>query len=323
MPSAHAPLRRQRLPAYALYGEALETAPLLAHCEPIADRSRLHGWEIRPHQHTSLYQLVVIRSGRAQVLLDGRRHQLQGPALITVPALCAHGYVFAPSIQGDVFTLSERHLSALLDGHPGLSDHVLRPQGHKLLANDARAVLAAAAMLRAEAQRADNAWHRAGLDAALLHLAVAVARARPRLVLPRGAAAGTGTTARTFADTNAGNGGAPGPRALHHVQRLRALVELQYRQQPSQMALAAALNISPAQLNRACQQLLGHPAQAVLHARLLLQAERELAYTEVPIKQIAHELGFSDAAYFTRFFRRHAGLAPSAWRAAQRTGSAP
>jgi AraC family transcriptional activator of pobA len=107
------------------------------------------------------------------------------------------------------------------------------------------------------------------------------------------------------------------------VQRLRALVELQYRQQPSQMALAAALNISPAQLNRACQQLLGHPAQAVLHARLLLQAERELAYTEVPIKQIAHELGFSDAAYFTRFFRRHAGLAPSAWRATQRTASAP
>jgi AraC family transcriptional activator of pobA len=39
----------------------------------------------------------------------------------------------------------------------------------------------------------------------------------------------------------------------------------------------------------------------------------------VPIKQIAHELGFSDAAYFTRFFRRHASLAPTAWRAAQRT----
>jgi AraC family transcriptional activator of pobA len=102
------------------------------------------------------------------------------------------------------------------------------------------------------------------------------------------------------------------------VQRLRLLVEAQFRSQPTQAALAAQLGITPTQLNRACQQVLGHRAQDVLHARLLLQAQRDLAYTDLGIKQIAYEAGFADAAYFTRFFRRLTGQTPVAWRAARR-----
>lgn len=292
----------KRLPAYALYGEAPPAAPDRLHCESIAERSRLHDWEIRPHRHESLCQLIVVAGGGAQVWLDGQQLQLQGPAVITVPALCAHGFVFAPAIQGHVFTVCELHLSALLQGHAGLREALLRPQGQALLPTEAGAVLAAAAVLRDEARLGHAAWRQAALDAALVQLAVAVARTRPQPMQPRDA----GRTSR----------------ALVHVQRLRVLVESRYRRQPSQAALAAELGVTATQLNRACQQLLGHPAQGVLHARLLLQAQRELAYTELPIKQIAFELGFSDAAYFTRFFRRHAGSAPAAWRSAQRTGSA-
>ena len=85
---------------------------------------------------------------------------------------------------------------------------------------------------------------------------------------------------------------------------------------------AAELGITPAQLNRACQQVLGHNALGVLHARLLLEAQRELAYTTMSVKQIAFGLGFADAAYFTRFFQRGTGRSPSVWREAASTGSA-
>jgi AraC-like DNA-binding protein len=34
----------------------------------------------------------------------------------------------------------------------------------------------------------------------------------------------------------------------------------------------------------------------------------------MPVTQIAHELGFRDPAYFSRFFRRHAGLPPARFR---------
>jgi AraC family transcriptional activator of pobA len=294
--SARTP-KAQRLPAFALYGEPGRSGPEPLHWESIAERSRLHDWEIRPHRHEALFQLLVAQSGDFEAWLDGRRVVLQGPALVTVPALVAHGFVFAPAIVGWVFTVSELHLAALLQPHPGLKEAVMRLYGAALPAAEAAPLLAAAAALRDETRGAGG-WRAAALDAALLRLAVAAARAAPA---PRALPAGPA-----------------GARALAHVQRLRALVEAQYRRQPGQAALAAQLGITPTQLNRACQQVLGHPAQGVLHARLLLQAQRELAYTELPIKQIAFELGFSDAAYFTRFFRRQAGVAPAAWRAARR-----
>jgi AraC family transcriptional activator of pobA len=34
----------------------------------------------------------------------------------------------------------------------------------------------------------------------------------------------------------------------------------------------------------------------------------------MPVKDIAEALGFSDPAYFTRFFKRQTGLSPAAFR---------
>ena len=47
----------------------------------------------------------------------------------------------------------------------------------------------------------------------------------------------------------------------------------------------------------------------------LAEAKRQLYYTARPVSEIAYELGFDDAAYFTRFFTRRAGISPRAFRA--------
>ena len=85
-------------------------------------------------------------------------------------------------------------------------------------------------------------------------------------------------------------------------------------------ACAAELGITPTQLNRACQQVLGHSASQVLHQRLLLEAQRDLAYTAMTVGEIALDLGFCEAGYFTRFFRQRVGVTPGQWR--QRAGQA-
>ena len=91
---------------------------------------------------------------------------------------------------------------------------------------------------------------------------------------------------------------------------------MRFREQPALSLCANELGITPTQLNRVCQQVLGHAALGVLHARLVLEAQRELAYTNLSVKQIAFDLGFTDAGYFTRFFQRRTGSAPTVWRAA-------
>ena len=294
-----------RLPAYTLYGEVGPGGlPDRLHAESIATRSRDHDWEIRPHRHAALSQWLVLVRGQAMARLDGQALQLQGPGVVTVPALAAHGFEFSTDVECHVITLPEPHLRALLAPHPGLAEQLLVLRGGALHADcpAAAAVLAAAEHLRAEAATPAR-WRAAALDAAMLALAVALARAMP---VPAAAQAG-----------------APRERARFHVQRLQAVLETQYRRQPQQAELAAQLGLTPTQLNRACRQVLGHSAMGVLHARLLLQARRELAYTAASVKQVALELGFSDAAYFTRFFRRATGITPSAWRLAARQAHAP
>jgi AraC-like DNA-binding protein len=53
----------------------------------------------------------------------------------------------------------------------------------------------------------------------------------------------------------------------------------------------------------------------VVRQRLTLEAKRLLAHSDLTAAQIAFGLGFEDPAYFARFFRREAGLPPTAFRA--------
>lgn len=287
---------RNQLPAYALYGDDASATALAdrLHVESIAERSRLHDWEIRPHRHDSAFQLLLVLRGHAEASLDGAGVALQGPAAVTVPALAAHGFRFDREIEGFVLTVDERHLRALLADEPSLADALLVLRGRPLAA-PAEPLGELAVLARAlHAEWLGHArWRQGALDALLRLLLVAVARALPE----------AGDLAAAWPE-----------RALAHVRRYRRLVDARFREQPRLDAMAAQLGITPTQLNRVCRQVLGRSALGVLHARLMLEAQRELAYTTMSVKQIALGLGFADAAYFTRFFQRHAGAAPTAWR---------
>ena len=287
-----------RLPTFFLYGEQGRSTQIdWLHCESIASRSRLHDWEIRPHRHAALFQILNIRRGRAEVSLDGASQRVAGPGVITVPALAPHGFRFAPNIVGTVVTVLEDHVAGLLQREPALAQRLLRSQWAALAEPSAAQVAEAVAVLHDEYQGTAD-WRALAIDAALQRLLLVLGRALPADV-PK-----AGTTAPNAL------------RGVAHVQRFRALVEQRFREQPALADCARALGMSPTQLNRLCQQVLGHSALAVLHARIALEAQRELTYTSMSVKQIGYGLGFTDAGYFTRFFRRVAGRTPSAWRSA-------
>ena len=109
---------------------------------------------------------------------------------------------------------------------------------------------------------------------------------------------------------------APGPanRKLLHLQRFRALLDRGYRTHKSVAFYAGELGITPTQLNRVCREVLRKSALGAINARLLLEAERDLVYTFIGVKEIALSLGFSDAAYFSRFFSKHKRCTPTQFR---------
>ena len=46
----------------------------------------------------------------------------------------------------------------------------------------------------------------------------------------------------------------------------------------------------------------------------MIEAQRLLTHTSQSIKEIGFQLGFEDPSYFVRFFRKHTGQTPVAFR---------
>ncbi|KPI00089.1 transcriptional regulator, AraC family [Actinobacteria bacterium OV450] len=69
-------------------------------------------------------------------------------------------------------------------------------------------------------------------------------------------------------------------------------------------------------LTRATRAATGVGAKEFLDQRIVLEAKRLLAHTDLPVNRCARRLGFQDAANFTTFFQRGTGAPPSTWRTA-------
>ncbi|MFI6116754.1 helix-turn-helix domain-containing protein [Kitasatospora sp. NPDC051164] len=81
---------------------------------------------------------------------------------------------------------------------------------------------------------------------------------------------------------------------------------------------AARLGYSPRTLTRACLAATGRSAKQLADARVVLQAQRLLAHTDLPVAAIGRTLGFTQVTDFGRFFARETGRTPGDFRSAQR-----
>jgi AraC-like DNA-binding protein len=81
---------------------------------------------------------------------------------------------------------------------------------------------------------------------------------------------------------------------------------------------ARQLGYSARTLTRATLAATGAGAKEFIDARVLLEAKRLLAHSDLTVMQCGHQLGFQDAANFSKFFEQRAGLTPGAFRASAR-----
>ncbi|WP_087509566.1 helix-turn-helix domain-containing protein [Cellulomonas iranensis] len=98
----------------------------------------------------------------------------------------------------------------------------------------------------------------------------------------------------------------------------RAALDRDYATRRTVSGYAALLGYSERTLNRATRAAAGMNAKALIDERVVLEAKRRLVYERTAVGTIARELGFDDAANFSRFFTQRVGLAPGAFRASRR-----
>ncbi len=98
------------------------------------------------------------------------------------------------------------------------------------------------------------------------------------------------------------------------IRKFNFLVDLHFREKRKVSDYAEMLFKSPKTLSNLFANYNQKSPQQVIHERLALEAKRMLQYTDKQNQEIAFELGFNDAAHFSRFFKKMAGNSPSSYR---------
>lgn len=292
-----APLRNH-VPTFRLYGESRnEAAGFWLHCETIPERSGLHGWEIRPHRHETFFQVLHISNGSGEALINGRYQPFERSTAIFIPPGEVHGFRFSRDIEGFVLTALSDRLAAPMRSSTAIATFADKARLVRLAAESAAASGVAETISRIHAELGG---HQAGrmvlLEALVAGLIVALMRA------------GEPALAREH----------PNERDAARIAALYDLVAAHFREHRPVSFYAAQLGLSEAHLNRICRNETGGSVQALVNARLIEAATRDLIFTPTSVQGIAYSLGFSDPAYFNRFFRKQTGRTPGALRASER-----
>ncbi len=282
------------VPVYQLYGEDQQwLTPDQVHCESIASRSRLHNWEIKPHRHHGLFQVLWLEDGSALLQLDDRRGQLDAGQMLLLPQHCVHGFQFSPAAKGQVITLAYPLFERLGGGISHLLTSFSGPRILELAASSEKHLIISLLAAVAQEYHGNAAHRRVLVESLLTALLVCVLR--------------------HSAGNLAGNADEP-VRARQHLVQFGELIEADFTSQHPLQYYAQKIGISSAHLNAVCRQLAQRSALDLIHERITLEARRNLVYTSMTVQAISNALGFSDPAYFTRFFKRQTGLSPKAFR---------
>jgi AraC family transcriptional activator of pobA len=270
---------------YNLFGESAHLPDVL-HCETIAARSSLHDWELAPHRHDRLHQLLLLTAGGGNVDIDGQVQSLAPMSLVNVPPGHVHAFSFQPGTGGWVTTLSTELLDHVLRGVGDVSDAL----GHAFVVaagDDARLLMARIAE-EFEGRGGARALILRGLASTLLGLA---ARSAPVSAQPAG----------DLTDSNP-------------FRKFQVLLEAHFLEHWRVTDYARAMAISATHLSRVTRAATGRPASQLIDERIMREARRYLAYTNQPVTAITYALGYGDPAYFSRVFSRVSGMSPQAFR---------
>ena len=270
---------------YSLFGE-FQHLPDVIHCETIAERSSLHGWELAPHRHSRLHQILLVERGGGKASLDDATLPLQRHQMVNVPPGHVHAFRFKQGTQGWVVTLAD-----------DLLEEICARVGDVRSAIGHAAVIGATSEMRQLMQQIGNEY---------------LGRSHARAMVLKGLATTLlGWLARSLTDAKNTQNTNEEPVL---VKRFRALLQTQFAEQWGASDYAQALSVSTTHLSRLTRAATGQSASQLIEARTLREARRYLAYTNLNVATIAYALGYSDPAYFTRVFTRDSGASPRAFR---------
>ncbi|MBS8259182.1 helix-turn-helix domain-containing protein [Roseibium polysiphoniae] len=280
------------IPRYHLYGENDPVEDFdFFHIETIRTRSKPHGWSLGAHSHAHLFQMLMITQGAGHLVDDTGEREISPKMAVFNPAGAVHGWTFTPDTQGYVVSFSHDYLGGREENRAEAERSALHAASNLVFELEREDLRRLTFCLEEMAEEFGNGRRRRDMFRPLLSLA---------LVLIFSKKADAGELDRT-----------PG----FSLFRFRALVDEHFRTQRSPDFYATEMGLTTQRLNRYCRLFAERTAAQSIRDRVILEARRLIAFSDLSISQVAYDLGYEDPAYFSRVFRKETGEAPADFRA--------
>jgi AraC family transcriptional activator of pobA len=98
------------------------------------------------------------------------------------------------------------------------------------------------------------------------------------------------------------------------VRDFNFLVEQHFKTKHTVAEYADLLNKSPKTISNTFLKIDSKSPLKYIQERIMLEARRQLYYTNKPIKEIAYEIGYKDIQTFSRFFKVQEGISPKEYK---------
>lgn len=102
--------------------------------------------------------------------------------------------------------------------------------------------------------------------------------------------------------------------AQERLEEFLSLLEIHVAELKQASQYAERLHLSLYQLNAITKATLGKTSSELINEQIILESKRYLLATTEQVNQIAWHLGYEDVSYFIRFFKKHTGYSPEAFR---------
>lgn len=288
-------LKLTSVPKVRLYVERPEQENWFVHVGHVTDRGR---WRTEPHAHPAYGQVIFVRSGRGVMNLEGSSVPFEGPCALLLPTECVHGLDYELDADRWVVTIEVAYLTQV---NAKLREFIALWASPRMipLSDSAESGAEFSSLIKNLKQEveSDALGHVVGTEALLTSLLLMLVRE---------------TRLDQAANENASR------NDIRQVDRFRKLIDEHYRENLPLQDYASMMAVSLVQLRAACASAAEQSPTKMIHARIIAEAKRNLIFGDLSVEQIAFWLGFADAAYFTRFFRREVAQTPSQFRVAAR-----
>lgn len=261
----------------------------------VTERGR---WRTEPHAHPHYGQVIFVRNGRGVMSLEGHSVPFEAPCALLLPNEAVHGLDYEVDVDRWVVTIEVSYLQQI---NSKLQDFIKLWASPRVIplsyaAESAVEFFSVIGKLAQEVS-AKTIGHVVGTEALLTSLLLMLVRGAHMDELESKVASGS---------------------EVRLADRFRELIDQHYRENLQLQNYASMMGVSLVQLRAACAATAGQSPTKMIHARIITEAKRNLIFGDMTMEQIAYWLGFTDAAYFTRFFRKEVGQTPSQFRIAAR-----